>query len=71
MGGRRCLEELVQMDQDARVLVASGYAEPTLRADLLAAGAKAFISKPYHLRELCGRVRELLDEPPPDEPLPS
>ncbi|HSH70045.1 MAG TPA: PAS domain S-box protein, partial [Deferrisomatales bacterium] len=68
MGGRRCLEELRGLDPDARVLVASGYGGPTLQQDVLAAGAAAFVGKPYRLVELCGALRGLLDLAPANTP---
>jgi CheY-like chemotaxis protein len=62
MGGGRCLEKLLEMDPQAKVLVASGYAVdgPTRKA--LESGTQAFVRKPYEVRELLKAVREALDE---------
>ena len=61
MGGEKCLAELIRLDPDVRVLVASGYALEAQAEDVLRAGAKAFVSKPYHLDELVRRARQVLD----------
>jgi CheY-like chemotaxis protein len=59
MGGKQCLEEILKIDPQARVLIASGYC---LGREGLIAGAKSFVSKPYDIRELLTTVREVLDE---------
>ncbi|MDW7710622.1 MAG: PAS domain S-box protein [Deferrisomatales bacterium] len=56
MGGQACLEELLRIQPELRVLVASGYgADAAERA--LGAGAFGFIPKPYRFSELVSRVR--------------
>jgi DNA-binding NarL/FixJ family response regulator len=62
MGGEQCLRKLLAIDPSVRVLVASGYAVDSQSEDVLRAGARAFVSKPYHLDELARRVRQVLDE---------
>jgi len=61
MGGYRCLEELLKMDPEARVLVASGYSATGQIDNVLQAGAKGFIGKPYRITELEKKVREILE----------
>lgn len=61
LGGQACLERLRAMDPDARVLVASGYAGPEHSRKALAAGAVAFVPKPYLAAELLAAVRGALD----------
>jgi CheY-like chemotaxis protein len=62
MSGRRCLEELVRIDPKAKVVVASGYSETGHRVDVIRAGAKGFIGKPYDVKTLLNEVRGVLDE---------
>ncbi len=62
MGGRRCLAELLDVDPDARVLVASGYGQSRLEEEILRAGARAFLSKPYRVSELLEKLRETVRE---------
>ena len=61
MGGEKCLEELLRLDPQARVMIASGYNLDAQAGDVLQAGARDFVSKPYRLDELVRRVRKLLD----------
>jgi len=62
MGGRVCLDELLEFDSSARVLVASGYSANGPTKEALQAGAKGFISKPFEAKELLRIVRKVLDE---------
>ena len=62
MGGSRCLEELVRMNPAVRVLVASGVVADGYRQEVLDAGARDFLQKPYEVNELVRRVRNVLDE---------
>ena len=62
MGGSRCLEELVRMNPQIRVIVASGVVADGYRQEVLDAGARDFLQKPYEMNELVRRVRNVLDE---------
>jgi two-component system, cell cycle sensor histidine kinase and response regulator CckA len=61
MGGNRCLEELLRIDPNVRVLVASGYSSNGLAHDEKGRGAKGFISKPYDAKDILGAIRRVLD----------
>ena len=62
MGGYQCLDQLMRVNPEARVLIASGYtAENSLVRDSLARGASGFINKPYRLADISGKIREILD----------
>ncbi|MFZ5867625.1 MAG: PAS domain S-box protein [Thermodesulfobacteriota bacterium] len=61
MGGKRCLEELLGIDPELKVLVASGYSANGLIDDVLHCGATCFVSKPYNMRQLLRVVRETLE----------
>jgi two-component system cell cycle sensor histidine kinase/response regulator CckA len=62
MGGKQCLEEILKIDTQERVLIASGYSVTGSSNEALAVGAKGFVNKPYDMRELLTTVREVLDE---------
>lgn len=62
MGGRICLDKLIERDPQAKVIVASGYAELVGAPEsILKAGAKTFVPKPYHLAEMERAVRNVLE----------
>jgi PAS domain S-box-containing protein len=61
MSGKQCLEEILKIDPDARVLIASGYSARGSSSDALAEGAKGFVNKPFDLRQLLAKVRAVLD----------
>ena len=61
MGGSKCLEELLKMDPDTRVLIASGYSPDGPTKGAIDTGAKGFVSKPYDTSKLLQLVREILD----------
>jgi CheY-like chemotaxis protein len=61
MGGMRCLRELLKENPLTKVLVASGYSIKGSAVDVIEAGAKAYISKPYDIKQIFKVVREVLD----------
>ena len=61
MGGLNCLEGLLEIDPQVRVLMASGYARQGAIGQALASGAAGYVAKPYGRAELLGAVRRILD----------
>ena len=61
MDGKKCLEEILQVESNAKVIIASGYSELD-RLGAMQAGAKGFVQKPYDIRELLTTIREILDK---------
>jgi len=61
MGGRKCLAELLKMDPQVRVLIASGYALDGPAVEAIKAWARGHISKPYDIKEMLRVIREVLD----------
>ena len=61
MGGHACLQRLLALDPEVRVLIASGYSPGGEIADTVKLGAASFITKPFGETELLGRVRRVLD----------
>ncbi len=64
-GGRDTLLRLRSIDPAARILLASGYFDAALKQEMLGAGAKAFLRKPYSADEILRHTREVLDSVPP------
>ncbi len=62
MGGRRCLEELLRINPEARVAIASGYYPDGPTRDILKNGAKGFVGKPYEIAQILKEVRRVLDQ---------
>ena len=64
MGGSRCLEELVRIDPDVRVLIASGYSSNGLAQGQQGIAARGFVSKPYDAKGILTAIRKVLDDHP-------
>jgi two-component system, cell cycle sensor histidine kinase and response regulator CckA len=62
MGGKDCLKKVLEIDPDARVLIASGYAADTSTKECIELGAKGFVAKPFRFKELLRQVRKTLDK---------
>ncbi|HBZ54365.1 MAG TPA: hypothetical protein DEO88_03080 [Syntrophobacteraceae bacterium] len=62
MGGTVCLTELLRVNPDLKVILSSGYSPDGHQQDFMAAGARAFLHKPYETRKLLKVVRQTLDE---------
>ena len=65
--GAAVLRSLQSENPAVKVIVASGYFEPQVRADLIQCGVRALIPKPYGLAEVLAAVRKVIDgtETPP------
>ncbi len=61
MSGEKCLDELVRIDPDVKVLVASGYSSSGLTLDDKLGAAMGFIRKPYDAKDMLGAIRTVLD----------
>ncbi len=61
MGGKQCLEGLLKLDPEVRVLMASGFAASGQTKEAIEAGARGSAVKPYNMKELLQAVREVLD----------
>jgi DNA-binding NtrC family response regulator len=60
MDGRQCLREILKINPEAKVLVASGFSPDGGTQRTLEDGAKGFVGKPYNLKELLTTVRDVL-----------
>jgi two-component system cell cycle sensor histidine kinase/response regulator CckA len=63
LDGVSLFRSLREFEPKIRFILASGYLDPLLKSDLLSAGARAFIQKPYDPREVMKKIREALDAP--------
>ena len=64
MGGENCLKELLALDPEVRVIIASGYTINEGLKSVVKAGAMDFLPKPYRLVDLLKKVRDALDRKP-------
>ena len=62
MGGHRCLEALLQIDPEAKVIIASGYSANRKAREAIKSGALGFVKKPYHYTEILKSVRKAIDQ---------
>lgn len=62
MGGHKCLKEMLKLNPQQKVIIASGYSINGQVKKSLETGAKGFVGKPYRLADLLNTVRAVLDE---------
>lgn len=60
MGGVQAGEQILEIDPRARLIAASGYAEDTVRAELLACGFQEALKKPFTLAEVQRAIAEVM-----------
>ncbi len=61
MGGHKCLQEILKINPEAKVVVASGYSSQGQLKETLTAGATAYIAKPFQMADMLSTVRQVLD----------
>ena len=62
MGGNKCLESILKINPEAKVLITSGYVASAQVADALAAGAAGYVAKPFRKADLLKNVRNMLEQ---------
>jgi two-component system cell cycle sensor histidine kinase/response regulator CckA len=62
MGGVQCLQELLNSNPLAKVIVASGFSVEGPAKEALESGALAFVNKPYKVQQILKAVRQVLDK---------
>ena len=62
MSGRICLEELLRINPDVKVVIVSGYCSDDTPEDFSDTGARGFVSKPYDLDGLMRTIHKVLQE---------
>ena len=61
MGGKLCFRELIKIRPDVKVVITSGHPSGGTIKDAMMLGARDFVGKPYDVRELLNKVRQVLD----------
>ena len=61
ISGRKCLEELLKMNPNAKVLIASGYAADGPAKEARESGAVGFVGKPFDMKRILLAVRKSID----------
>ncbi len=61
MGGGDTYERLKNLNSNVKVLLSSGYSIDGQASDILGRGCDGFIQKPFKLKELSQKLREILD----------
>ncbi len=62
MGGYKCLQQLLKIDPNSKVIIASGYSAEFQEKKIPETGARGFIAKPYQMEQLLKKVREMIDD---------
>jgi two-component system cell cycle sensor histidine kinase/response regulator CckA len=62
MGGGETYDRLKEINPDIKVLLLSGYSIDGQATEILERGCNGFIQKPFSMRELSGRIREILNK---------
>ncbi len=62
MGGKQCLEEILKIEPQVKIIIASGFAASGQTKEVLDSGAKASVRKPYEMKQMLQTVRKVLDE---------
>ncbi len=62
MNGDEALSEILRIRSDARVLLSSGYSEKEATSRFTRSHPAGFIQKPYQIKTLFGKLREVLQE---------
>jgi two-component system C4-dicarboxylate transport response regulator DctD len=62
LSGLEVLHELQRIDPEVCVIFSSGHTLQCNTEELLAAGARAFVPKPYSPEQLVARIRQVLDD---------
>ncbi|MBI5472263.1 MAG: PAS domain S-box protein, partial [Ignavibacteriae bacterium] len=60
-GGDEVFRRIRALDPKARVIIASGFVEPAIKAEMLQMGLSKFVQKPYSPAEVLYAIRSTLD----------
>ena len=62
LSGKELFDLLREMNPAVKLVFASGFVEPEMKAEMFSNGAKKFIEKPYRPAEMLRSIREALDQ---------
>ena len=60
IGGWEVLHQIRQITPDAKVILSSGFVESGVREEMIRAGAKEFIQKPYVAQHIVAMIRNII-----------
>ena len=63
MSGGETFDILKSIDPDVKVILSSGYSLKGQAAQIMERGCRAFLQKPFNIKELSKKVRNVLDQP--------
>jgi two-component system cell cycle sensor histidine kinase/response regulator CckA len=63
MGGGETYDRLKEIDPDVKVLLSSGYSLGGQATEILNRGCDGFIQKPFSMRDLSQKLRQIIDQP--------
>jgi len=61
MSGWDAFRRMREIDPNVKAILASGYLDPNVRSEMLRAGAKDFVQKPYDVNQILLRLREIIE----------
>ena len=61
-GGSETFDQLKKINPDVKVLLSSGYSINGLATEILERGCNGFIQKPFNMKSLSQKLREILDK---------
>jgi two-component system cell cycle sensor histidine kinase/response regulator CckA len=61
MGGSETFDQLKEINPEVKVLLSSGYSIDGMATDILERGCQQFIQKPFDIKELSRKLRDVLD----------
>ena len=64
MGGGQIYDKLKEVNPEIKVLLSSGYTMDGTAAEILDRGCNGFIQKPFNLKQLSIKVRNIIDNMP-------
>ncbi len=62
LGGWEACKRMQLLNPKLKIVVASGYLDPSAKQEMAKGGVRRFVNKPYLATELSATIRELLDE---------
>jgi len=62
MGGGETYDQLKEINPEVRVLLSSGYSIDGQAKEILERGCDGFIQKPFNMKQLSQKIREILDK---------
>jgi CheY-like chemotaxis protein len=62
MGGGETYDKMKEKNPYVKVILSSGYSIDGEAAEILERGCDAFIQKPFNMKELSGKIREILEK---------